>query len=156
MLTDFELKWLEGRKTLCSRCDCYLRHLMNRSSCWDGMRKGWDVRECKMFWRAGCSPSSAEYEDAAKFEALVAMILTWPILYRFLQVKVPGQDTGEALCDICKKQGLAKLSGEGLCVRTTFECRRMHAMLEAERHLAAGTLPTCPCLPLGLEEEEEE
>jgi len=154
MLSKNDLKWLEGRKSMCARCDCYIDHLTGHSSCWDGMRKGWAVSDCKMFYRSDVA--HVDFEDAAKFEALVAMILTWPIPYRFLQVKVPGQDKGEPLCGICIKKGLAKLSKEGLCIRTPYECRRMHAMLEAERHLAAGILPKLECLPLGFEEEEEE
>lgn len=69
MLTEKDKEWLEGRKSLCARCDCYLDHLMGTASCWDGMRKGWDVKECRMFYRSHVA--YVDYADAARFEALV-------------------------------------------------------------------------------------
>lgn len=69
MLNDATLKWLEGRKSMCARCGCYIDHLTGHSSCWDGMRKGWAVSDCKMFYRSDIA--HVDFEDAAKFEALV-------------------------------------------------------------------------------------
>lgn len=72
-LTESEKSWLKGRQVLCPRCDCYRDHLKGTATCWDGVRKGWAVTECRMFGRKDVR--LVDFEDAVKFEILVQKCL---------------------------------------------------------------------------------
>lgn len=88
MLTENDEKWLEDRKFMCSRCNCYIDHLAGTASCWDGMRKGWAVPYCKMFYRSDVS--YLDYRDAAEFEARVHKHL----MYQYEKVGHCAEATG--------------------------------------------------------------
>lgn len=119
MLTKNDEKWLEGRKSLCARCDCYIDHLAGTASCWDGMRKGWEVADCKMFCRSDVT--HADFEDAAKFEAMCSARVCNGVFYDW--VEKFGFEVGPG--HICKEWGLTPSGPE--CKN----CRRSHAECQA-------------------------
>ena len=137
MLTTNDERWLEGRKVLCPRCDHYRDHVEGKSACFRGEKSGWMQAECRFFLRQDLIP---DYKDAAKFEGIVAMLLTDPVSHRFRRVNA-CTPTRTPVCRVCKAGGFAKLDEEGYCVRRQLECRRMHAMYAAEYHCDKGTLP---------------
>lgn len=87
MLSENDERWLEGRKVLCPRCDHYRDHVEGRSTCYRGEKGGWMQAECRFFYRYDLV---CDFEDAAKFEALVQKHL----MYEYEKVVQCAEVTG--------------------------------------------------------------
>lgn len=129
-LTEAERSWLEGRKSMCLRCDCYIDHLVGAASCWDGMRKGWAVPDCKMFYRADLVP---DYKDVAEFEAKCASLWGYGIFRRWREVFPENRD----VCKVCREMRLATSAVPGYCRRSDTECKRMWCRILTEMEMEA-------------------
>lgn len=150
MLSEKEKSWLEGRKVLCPRCDCYRDHIEGTGTCSRGEKAGWIQAECRFFQRKDLIP---DYKDAAKFEGIVAMMLANPTAFKFYE-DLSDKKEKSPFCVYCKIMGFAKLNKKKECVRTERECRRLNAMRGAESCLLSGTLPVTSD-PLDVFDEEE-
>lgn len=148
MLSEKEKSWLEGRKVLCPRCDCYRDHIEGTGTCHRGEKAGWMQAECRWFYREDVTDPN--YKDAAKFEGIVAMLLANPYPFRFREITALNPER-LPICRLCKKTGLAKLDAEGNCKRTQNECRRMQSMICAEYFLECDKVPSAKLLDYNME-----
>lgn len=114
-LTEQERAWLERRKNLCGRCN-------KRNYCRTGKRHGYNTEECR-YWEL-FSPGIGftilpynNYEDAARFEALVARELTNPV-GDYMPFCMPED------CDFHE-------------LHNCRECRLMHARISVEAEMCS-------------------
>ena len=112
-LTEQEREWLERRKNLCGRCG-------RRKYCRTGNRHGFNTEICR-HWELTAPNVSRwgsyrnDYEDAARFDALVSRELTNPV-GEYMPLCTPED------CDFRKRHNCR-------------ECRLMHARIAVESEM---------------------
>lgn len=130
MLSENEKSWLEGRKVLCSRCDCFRQHIEGSGTCYRGEKAGWMQVECRFFCRADVRGG---FREAAEFEAQCTLRAHFGV-FRDWHSKFGFED---GPCVVCRDAGLAMLDSDGNCLRTAPECKLMWCRILTEMEIEA-------------------